>query len=74
MESFKLYHNLYSLCSLQVRYTIAIAGKQRKEFPQMHLEEVAVNLLNEGQLDEFFMTKVNRKGQARRSALVHYMA
>ncbi|KEF51398.1 uncharacterized protein A1O9_12547, partial [Exophiala aquamarina CBS 119918] len=65
MESHRLYHNHYSLCSLQVRYTIAIAGPPRDGLPPMQFDEVVVDLFNDGQLDEHFLTKVNRKGQAR---------
>jgi glutathione S-transferase len=60
---YRLYHNIYSLCSLQVRYTVAIAGEPRDGLPQMEIEEVPIDLFNNGQLDEFFLTKVNRKGQ-----------
>lgn len=74
MESFNLYHYQYSLCSLQVRYTLAIAGEQRDGLAPMHIKEIPVDLLKEGQLDEFFLTKVNRKGQARPSVQRPYLA
>lgn len=61
----QLYHNIYSLCSIQVRYTIAIASKPRDGLPPMQFQEVEVDLFNDGQLDEHFLTKVNRKGQVR---------
>lgn len=69
MESFKLYHYKYSLCSLQVRYTLAVAGEQREGLAPMHIEEIPVDLMKDDQLDDFFLTKVNRKGQARLSTL-----
>ncbi|KAJ9497466.1 hypothetical protein H2202_006890 [Exophiala xenobiotica] len=64
MDKYHLYHNDYSLCSLQVRYTLALAGKPREGLATMHIELIDVDLFNSGQLDEFFLTNINPKGQA----------
>ena len=53
MDKYQLYHNIYSICSQQVRYTIAVAGKPGDGLASMQIEEIAVDLFNNGQLDEF---------------------
>ena len=65
MEKYHLYHNTYSLCSLQVRYTLALAGNPTKGLAPMQIELTDVDLFNSGQLDEFFLTNINPRGQAR---------
>jgi hypothetical protein len=64
MDKYSLYHNDYSLCSLQVRYTLALAGKPREGLVAMQIDLIDVDLLNSGQLDESFLTNINPKGQA----------
>ncbi|KAK5200287.1 hypothetical protein LTR92_000830 [Exophiala xenobiotica] len=64
MDKYHLYHNDYSLYSLQVRYTLALAGKPREGLAPMQIELTDVDLFNSGQLAEFFLTNINPKGQA----------
>jgi hypothetical protein len=39
-------------------------GKLREGLAPMHIELIDVDLFNSGQLDEFFLTNINPKGQA----------
>ena len=58
-----LYHHPYSICSLMVRYTQAVAGHPRDSSSAMKLDEQVVEIMKGAQLEEDFLVKVNPKGQ-----------
>jgi hypothetical protein len=59
-----LYYHGYSICSLQVLYTIAIAAQKTcANQPTLEVEKHAIDIFNEAQLEEHFLTNINPKGQ-----------
>jgi len=61
--TYTLYHHPFSVCSLMVRYTLAIAGPTNQYTTSMDVVEKEIDIYNSGQLDEHFLTRVNPKGQ-----------
>jgi hypothetical protein len=58
-----LFWNPFSICSLMVRYTLAIRGTANRASEEMVLEEREVNIFAAEQLKEPFLCDVNPKGQ-----------
>lgn len=58
-----LYHNPYSVCSIMVRYTLALSGLAKDDPPALEVEEKCVDIFDEEQLSEDFL-KINPYGQA----------
>ncbi|TEY74219.1 hypothetical protein BOTCAL_0075g00210 [Botryotinia calthae] len=56
-----LHHNLKSVCSIMVRYTLAVRGPP-KAF-ELKFEEQVVEIFHEEQLSEHFLCEVNSMGQ-----------
>jgi hypothetical protein len=64
MTKFDLYYHPYSICSLQVLYTFAIARAYTNAGEdKLEIEEHFVDIFKDDQLDETFLTRVNPKGQ-----------
>ena len=59
-EPYALYYNDYSLCSLMVRFTLALSKNFRGQ--QIGVEEIVVDIQHGGQLTEFYLCEVNPKG------------
>lgn len=58
-----LYIQSYSICSLMVRYTLAIRGQAKNEAAEIIVEEREIDTFHEAQLDEHFLCEINPKGQ-----------
>jgi hypothetical protein len=58
-----LYHNTYSMCSLMVRYTLAVRGAPHSPAAAMTVDEQMLDIFHEAQFDEDFLLNVNPKGQ-----------
>ncbi|KAH8814838.1 hypothetical protein F5884DRAFT_841009 [Xylogone sp. PMI_703] len=61
-ETYILYHNHYSLCSLMVRFTLALCKEQGEREGSLRVEEHEVNIQNGGQLSEYYLCDVNPYG------------
>ncbi|KPI36525.1 uncharacterized protein AB675_4437 [Cyphellophora attinorum] len=64
MTKLDLYYHPYSICSLQVLYTLAIAAAYTdagKGVPE--IEQHFVDIFKDDQLEETFLTRINPKGQ-----------
>jgi hypothetical protein len=62
-ETFTLYHHKFSICSIMVRYTIAIRGPPKDESSSILIEEQEHDIFHEEQLTEQFLCGINPKGQ-----------
>ena len=60
---YTLYHDYYSICSLQVRYTFALRGAQKDTASQMEMRELELDLMTKGQLKEEYLCDINPAGQ-----------
>jgi hypothetical protein len=60
-----LYHNYFSICSIMVRYTVAIRGAPKDTESEILIEEQAVDIFHEEQLSEHFLCDINPLGQVR---------
>jgi glutathione S-transferase len=60
MPSFTLYHFPFSLFSIIVRYAIALGGDASED---VHIEQTIIDLHRDENLSEFYLTKINPKGQ-----------
>jgi hypothetical protein len=60
-----LYHNAYSVCSITVRYTLALRGHPEDEASALNLREVSVDLFKGEHLTEEFLCDINKYGQVR---------
>lgn len=58
-----LYHNRLSICSIMVRYTLAIRGIAKDTASEMVVEEREIDIFHEEQLEESYLCDVNPKGQ-----------
>ena len=58
-----LYHNFYSVCSIMVRYTLALRGPAEDDASAVLVEEKEVDIFHEEQLTEQFLSEINPKGQ-----------
>lgn len=59
-EPYTLFYNDYSICSVMVRYTIALSRHLQGE--QLNIEEQSVNIQQGGQLTEYYLCEVNPRG------------
>ncbi|OQV04058.1 Glutathione S-transferase, domain-containing protein [Cladophialophora immunda] len=59
-EVYTLFYNDYSICSVMVRYTIALT--RRLQGQQLSIEERPVNIQQGGQLTEYYLCEVNARG------------
>src|SRR5256885_3422319 len=64
-KPYVLYHNLYSICSIMVRYTLAVKGAPQKPAAAMVVKEQEVDIFHGAQLDEQFLLEINPRGQVR---------
>jgi hypothetical protein len=62
-----LYHHPYSICSIMVRYALALRGEPKAASDEMVVEERVVEIFKGEQLTEHFLCEVNPKGQVRTS-------
>jgi hypothetical protein len=60
-----LYHNLWSICSIMVRYTLAVKGAPHDSAAAMVVQEQEVDIFNGAQFAEKYLLEVNPKGQVR---------
>ena len=58
-----LYHNYYSICSVMMRYLVRIKGEPKDAASKMNIEDKLINIFNEEQLSEEYLTQVNENGQ-----------
>ena len=58
-----LYHFYYSICSIMVRYTLAIRGKPKDTEHEIRIDEKEVNLWKGEQLTEHYMCDINAAGE-----------
>ncbi|KIY00911.1 uncharacterized protein Z520_03577 [Fonsecaea multimorphosa CBS 102226] len=58
-----LYHNPFSICSLMVRYTVALRGPARDKASEIPIQDQSVDIFHEEQLSEHFLRNINPKGQ-----------
>lgn len=58
-----LYHDPVSICSVMVRYTLALRGKAKDEDASLHVQERLCSLKNRDHLTEEFLCDVNPKGE-----------
>ncbi|CRG87495.1 hypothetical protein PISL3812_04513 [Talaromyces islandicus] len=57
-----LYHHPYSVCSIMVRYTLALCSPAKDNIPALEAEEKVVDIFNQEQLSQDFL-KINPYGQ-----------
>ncbi|KAJ9608388.1 hypothetical protein H2200_007376 [Cladophialophora chaetospira] len=62
-SKFTLFYNPYSICSLQVLYTLALRGEPKDAESQMEVDPQIVDIFNMEQLSEEFLCEVNAEGQ-----------
>ena len=60
---YTLYHHPYSICSLMVRYTLAVKGAPHSPAEMMVVKEQEVDIFKGAQLDEHFLLEINPQGQ-----------
>lgn len=65
MTSYTLYHHPYSICSIMVRYTLALRGPSKDPSSKIDVTEKVVDIFNSAQLEEDFLVNINPKGQVR---------
>jgi hypothetical protein len=58
-----LYHHAYSICSLMVRYTLALRGSPKDDQSALDVHEVSVDLFKGENLTEEFLCDINKYGQ-----------
>ncbi|KAL7782758.1 hypothetical protein V8C43DRAFT_295523 [Trichoderma afarasin] len=64
IQTYKLYHYQYSICSIMVRYCIAIRGKPKDETLAIEFSEHEMDITSKlEQLSEEYLCYVNPKGQ-----------
>jgi glutathione S-transferase len=62
-ETYTLYHNPYSICSLMVRQTVAIRGQAKDKDSEIPITNVVVDIFKEEQFSEHFLCEINPLGQ-----------
>ncbi|KAJ5157225.1 uncharacterized protein N7482_008325 [Penicillium canariense] len=62
-KEYILYHNIYSICSMMVRYTLALRGPPKDDHSAMDVTEVAVDLFKGENLTEEFLCDINKYAQ-----------
>jgi hypothetical protein len=70
-----LYHNIWSICSIMVRYTLTVRGAPRNPAAAMMVEEQDVDINNRAQMEDRLSTrsKSQRTGEDS-SANVYHLA
>ncbi|OAP60325.1 hypothetical protein AYL99_05327 [Fonsecaea erecta] len=61
-ELYTLFYNDYSICSIMVRYTIALCRRLQGDGDPLNIEETPVNIQQGGQLTEYYLCEVNPRG------------
>ena len=61
--TYTLYYNQYSICSIMVRYTLAVRGQALDKDSEIQIEEQPVEIFNEEQMTEHFLCDINPLGQ-----------
>jgi hypothetical protein len=59
-QEYTLFYNDYSICSIMVRYTIALCRRLPGE--QLEIAETPVDIQHGGQLTEHYLCEVNPRG------------
>lgn len=62
-QTYTLYHNKYSVCSIMVRYTLALRGTPKDPSSPILIEEKDVDIFHQEQLSEHYLCEINPKGQ-----------
>ena len=70
--SYTLYHFPSSICSIMVRYTLAVRGPPRDEESAMAVAEKIINITRDEQLTEEFLCDINPKGQVEHQRATIY--
>ena len=63
-DSYILYYNDYSLCSLMVRFTLAFCGNELQQ-RSLDVKEEPINIQQGGQLAEYYLCSINPAGTVR---------
>ena len=71
-ELYTLYHDYYSICSLQVRYTFALRGPSKDNASQIEMKEAELDLTTKGHLKEEYLCEINPAGQVRRCVVEQF--
>lgn len=58
-----LYHNAYSVCSIMVRYTLALRGHLKDEHSALNVRGVSVDPFKGELLTEQFLCEINKYWQ-----------
>ncbi len=62
--SYTLYYHPYSICSIMVRYTLALRGPPKAGSPDVTVREEVVDINDSlDQLTENYLCNINPKGQ-----------
>jgi len=61
--AFTLYHYPFSICSIMVRYTLALRGEAKDKESGIDVTERVVDITQGDQLSEDFLCNINGKGQ-----------
>jgi hypothetical protein len=61
--NYVLFYNPYSICSIQVNYTLELRGDPKDEKSSMNIEKRVVDIFNQEQLTEKFLCEINAEGQ-----------
>ena len=60
-----LYHNHFSICSIMVRYTIAVMGAPKNPESEILIQVQVIDIFHEEQLSEHYLCEINPLGQVR---------
>ena len=63
--NYVLFHNIYSICSIMVRYCFALRGPPKDPKSVIRIREEAVDIFNEEQLTEHYLCDINAAGEVR---------
>ena len=63
----KLYFHPYSICSLMVRYALALRGEAKMSSSEIIVDLHEVDMFHGAQLEEHFLLDINPKGQVGES-------
>ena len=58
-----LYHNIYSICSIMVRYSIAVRGEPKDQEHEIRIHEEQIDFQNKEQLTEHYLCDINAAGE-----------
>jgi hypothetical protein len=64
-DEYTLYHSFYSVCSIMMRLMMAVRGEQADPSVIITVAEKQIDIFNEEQLSEWYLSEVNPKGQVR---------